>query len=171
MAGFAAWWCIRAAASSTRSKCHGNEITAGVGAKLKQVAYAGKAAGLGGLEWMEGIPGAVGGGLRMNAGAMGSQTFENVVRVRYLDGEGKPHDENARSNWKCITVTFRRWKKIMRSLRCFAATPAAAGGNRAPPGGVAGETTHDPAEPRKAPAAFSRIRRAVRPENWWTNWA
>jgi UDP-N-acetylmuramate--L-alanine ligase/UDP-N-acetylenolpyruvoylglucosamine reductase len=69
----------------------GNEITAGVGAKLKQVAYAGKAAGLGGLEWMEGIPGAVGGGLRMNAGAMGAQTFENVVSVRYLDGEGNAH--------------------------------------------------------------------------------
>jgi UDP-N-acetylmuramate--alanine ligase len=67
---------------------NGNEITAGVGAKLKEVAYAGKAAGLGGLEWMEGIPGAVGGGLRMNAGAMGAQTFENVVRVRYLDPDG-----------------------------------------------------------------------------------
>jgi UDP-N-acetylmuramate--alanine ligase len=69
----------------------GNEITAGVGAKLKQIAYAGKAAGLGGLEWMEGIPGAVGGGLRMNAGAMGAQTFENVVRIRYLDQEGNAH--------------------------------------------------------------------------------
>ena len=69
----------------------GNEITAGVGAKLKDIAYAGKAAGIGGLEWMEGIPGAVGGGLRMNAGAMGAQTFENVVRVRYLDVEGNPH--------------------------------------------------------------------------------
>jgi len=69
----------------------GNEITAGVGAKLKEVAYAGKAVGIGGLEWMEGIPGAVGGGLRMNAGAMGAQTFENVVRVRYLDIEGNPH--------------------------------------------------------------------------------
>jgi len=31
---------------------NGNEITAGVGAKLKEIAYAGKAAGLGGLEWM-----------------------------------------------------------------------------------------------------------------------
>ena len=69
----------------------GNEITAGVGAKLKQIAYAGKGAGLGGLEWMEGIPGAVGGGLRMNAGAMGAQTFESVVRVRYLDSEGNAH--------------------------------------------------------------------------------
>lgn len=67
---------------------NGTEITAGVGAKLKEIAYAGKSAGIGGLEWMEGIPGAVGGGLRMNAGAMGAQTFENVVRVRYLDAEG-----------------------------------------------------------------------------------
>jgi UDP-N-acetylmuramate--alanine ligase len=68
---------------------NGHEITAGVGAKLKEVAYAGKSAGLGGLEWMEGIPGAVGGGLRMNAGAMGAQTFENLVRVRYLDANGE----------------------------------------------------------------------------------
>ncbi|PZR73242.1 MAG: UDP-N-acetylenolpyruvoylglucosamine reductase [Chthoniobacterales bacterium] len=74
-----------------RVEVSGNEITAGVGAKLKQVAYAGKAAGLGGLEWMEGIPGAVGGGLRMNAGAMGAQTFENVVSLRYLDSEGNAH--------------------------------------------------------------------------------
>ncbi len=70
---------------------NGCEITAGVGAKLREVAYAGKTAGIGGLEWMEGIPGAVGGGLRMNAGAMGAQTFENVVRVRYLDATGEAH--------------------------------------------------------------------------------
>lgn len=69
----------------------GTQITAGVGAKLKEVAYAARGASLGGLEWMEGIPGAVGGGLRMNAGAMGVQTFENVVSVRYLDSEGNPH--------------------------------------------------------------------------------
>jgi UDP-N-acetylenolpyruvoylglucosamine reductase len=69
----------------------GEQITAGAGVKLKEIAYAGRAAGLGGLEWMEGIPGAVGGALRMNAGAMGSQAFDNVVSVRYLDGDGKPH--------------------------------------------------------------------------------
>lgn len=73
---------------------NGNEITAGVGAKLKEIAYAGRTAGLGGLEWMEGIPGMVGGGLRMNAGAMGAQTFEKVVRLRYLDGEGNSHSKS-----------------------------------------------------------------------------
>src|SRR5206468_2970265 len=71
----------------------GNEITAGVGAKLKHVAYAGRDAGIGGLEWMEGIPGEVGGALRMNAGAMDGQTFEHVVSVRVLDAEGKLVDE------------------------------------------------------------------------------
>jgi UDP-N-acetylmuramate--alanine ligase len=70
---------------------NGAEIIAGAGAKLKEVAYAGKGAGIGGLEWLEGIPGTVGGGLRMNAGAMGAQTFENVVRVRYLDANGEAH--------------------------------------------------------------------------------
>ncbi|MEP6976361.1 MAG: UDP-N-acetylmuramate dehydrogenase, partial [Spartobacteria bacterium] len=71
----------------------GLEVTAGVGAKLKQVAYAGKAAGIGGFEWMEGIPGAVGGGLKMNAGAMGVQTFDQVVSVRYLDREGEVQEK------------------------------------------------------------------------------
>jgi len=71
----------------------GLEVTAGVGAKLKQIAYTGKAARIGGFEWMEGIPGSVGGGLRMNAGAMGRQTFDQVVRVRYLDREGIAHEK------------------------------------------------------------------------------
>ena len=74
-----------------RVEVEGEQIVAGVGAKLKQVAYTAKTAGIGGLEWMEGIPGEVGGALRMNAGAMGAETFDNVVRIRYLDGEGHPH--------------------------------------------------------------------------------
>ncbi len=74
-----------------RIDVEGCEITAGAGVKLRQVAYAARAAGLGGLEWMEGIPGAVGGALRMNAGAMGAQTFENITRIHYLDAEGNPH--------------------------------------------------------------------------------
>jgi UDP-N-acetylenolpyruvoylglucosamine reductase len=59
--------------------------------KLKELAYAARDAGIGGLEWMEGIPGNVGGGLRMNAGAMGAETFGNVVNVRYLDAETAIH--------------------------------------------------------------------------------
>jgi UDP-N-acetylmuramate--alanine ligase len=78
-----------------RIEVHETQITAGVGVKLKQLAYAGKAHGIGGFEWMEGIPGTVGGGLRMNAGAMGGQTFDNVVSVRFLDSDGSVHVKSA----------------------------------------------------------------------------
>jgi UDP-N-acetylenolpyruvoylglucosamine reductase len=38
---------------------------------------------------MEGIPGNVGGALRMNAGAMGIETFDQVVSVTFLDEDGE----------------------------------------------------------------------------------
>lgn len=71
-----------------QSEVNGDEITAGVGLKLKQLTAIAKNAGIGGFEWMEGIPGNLGGSLRMNAGAMGLETFGQVVRVRYCDQDG-----------------------------------------------------------------------------------
>jgi len=64
------------------------EITAGAGVRLKKLASLAGGSGIGGFEWMEGIPGNVGGALRMNAGAMGSETFDQVVRVTFLDEDG-----------------------------------------------------------------------------------
>ena len=64
-----------------------NQIEAGAGARFKAVTGAARGAEIGGFEWMEGIPGNVGGGLRMNAGAMGTTTFDQVVSVKYLDWE------------------------------------------------------------------------------------
>ena len=61
------------------------EISAGVAVGLKRLAGTAAKAGIGGFEWMAGIPGAVGGSLRMNAGAMGEEMFGQVVRVRVLD--------------------------------------------------------------------------------------
>jgi len=90
----------------------GCEITAGAGVKLRQVAYAARAANLGGLEWMEGIPGAVGGGLRMNAGAMGAQTFGNVTRIRYLDAEGNSHVKNRDE----LEVFYRRFPLLEKNF-------------------------------------------------------
>jgi UDP-N-acetylenolpyruvoylglucosamine reductase len=70
-------------------RVEGNRLVAGAGARLKKIASAARNAGLGGFEWMEGIPGNLGGALRMNAGAMGSQTFDQVVSVRLLDKNGE----------------------------------------------------------------------------------
>ncbi len=72
----------------SRHIVNGSEITAGVGLKLKQITAIARNAGIGGFEWMEGIPGSLGGSLRMNAGAMGAETFEQVVSVRYCDQDG-----------------------------------------------------------------------------------
>ena len=71
-----------------RYKISGHEITAGVGVKLKRLSAIARNACIGGFEWMEGIPGNLGGGLRMNAGAMGIETFDQVVRVRTCDQDG-----------------------------------------------------------------------------------
>ena len=71
-----------------KASVEGNHITAGVGIKLKQLAATARNAGLTGFEWMDGIPGNLGGALRMNAGAMGTQTFDQVVRIRFADRDG-----------------------------------------------------------------------------------
>lgn len=65
-----------------------NLVTAGAGVRLKKLASVAGAHGIGGFEWMEGIPGNVGGALRMNAGAMGIEMFDQVVRVTFLDEDG-----------------------------------------------------------------------------------
>ena len=73
------------------AECHVNDdghVVAGAGVRLKKVASVAQAAGIGGFEWMEGIPGNVGGALRMNAGAMGVETFDQVVEVVFLDEDG-----------------------------------------------------------------------------------
>ncbi len=66
----------------------GERLRCGAGAKLKSVAVEGRRHGLSGLEFLEGIPGSVGGALRMNAGAMGAATFDVVESVRLMDFEG-----------------------------------------------------------------------------------
>ena len=80
--------CLKKPAFS-RIEVQGNQITAGAGARLKQVANTAKQNALGGLEFLEGIPGSIGGALRMNAGAMGGATFDSLVSVRYMSREGE----------------------------------------------------------------------------------
>lgn len=66
----------------------GDTIRAGAGVRLKALSAAAQSAGIGGFEWMEGIPGNVGGSLRMNAGAMGGETFDQVVSVTMIGSDG-----------------------------------------------------------------------------------
>lgn len=74
----------------------GDKIRAGVGVRLKALSGTAAAAGLAGFEWMEGIPGDVGGCLRMNAGAMGVEAFDQVESLRYADQEGNILEKSPR---------------------------------------------------------------------------
>jgi len=77
----------------SRVEITGYRIHCGAGAKLKQVAVLAKLSELTGLEFLEGIPGTVGGALRMNAGAMGGWMFDVVESMRYMDFSGQAHEE------------------------------------------------------------------------------
>ncbi|EAS51515.1 UDP-N-acetylenolpyruvoylglucosamine reductase [Aurantimonas manganoxydans SI85-9A1] len=66
-------------------------LRAGTALPDKRLAAAALEAGLGGFHFYHGIPGAIGGALRMNAGANGVETCERVVEVRALDRQGAVH--------------------------------------------------------------------------------
>jgi UDP-N-acetylmuramate dehydrogenase len=68
-----------------------NRIRAGAAVPDKRVAAVALEAGIGGFHFYHGIPGSIGGALRMNAGANGVETRERVVEVRALDRQGKVH--------------------------------------------------------------------------------
>ena len=70
----------------------GTRVRCGAGAKQKVVAVEAKRNGLTGVEFLEGIPGSIGGALRMNAGAMGGATFQAVESVRVMDFTGAVHE-------------------------------------------------------------------------------
>jgi UDP-N-acetylenolpyruvoylglucosamine reductase len=73
----------------------GERLHCGAGAKLKNVSVEAKRNNLSGVEFLEGIPGSVGGALRMNAGAMGAATFGAVESLRFMDHAGEIHERNA----------------------------------------------------------------------------
>ena len=60
---------------------------------------------LGGFEFMEGIPGNLGGALRMNAGAMQGWTMEVVESVRSIDLARPRPRGRRRPTWKSIIAT------------------------------------------------------------------
>ncbi len=72
----------------SRIEIAGDRLQCGAGAKLKTVSVEAKRNKLAGLEFLEGIPGSVGGALRMNAGAMGGAMFDVVESVRLMDFAG-----------------------------------------------------------------------------------
>lgn len=83
---------VRLARGFADVSTHDRLVEAGAGALDLNVALAARQAGTAGLEFLSGIPGTVGGGLRMNAGAYSAE-FKDVLRGAVaLDAEGNRHD-------------------------------------------------------------------------------
>jgi UDP-N-acetylenolpyruvoylglucosamine reductase len=64
-------------------------VWAGAGLRLKNLCGLAAKAGLAGFEFLEGIPGNLGGALRMNAGAMGGWMFDVVEQVQVMAPDGE----------------------------------------------------------------------------------
>jgi UDP-N-acetylmuramate dehydrogenase len=66
----------------------GNRIRAGTGVPDVKVARVAQEAGLDGLVFYRGIPGGIGGALRMNGGAYGRETKDALIEARGVDRHG-----------------------------------------------------------------------------------
>lgn len=92
----------------------GNCVTAGAGATLKAAALAAMENGLTGLEFAAGIPGTVGGGLVMNAGAYDGEIRFVTRSVRLLMPDGSIRDYSGRQ------MAFGYRTSVLRSIDAVA---------------------------------------------------
>src|SRR5271155_4140321 len=69
----------------------GLRMRAGAAVPDVKVARAAQDAGIAGLSFMRGIPGGIGGALRMNGGASGGETREALTEARAVDRQGRVH--------------------------------------------------------------------------------
>jgi UDP-N-acetylmuramate dehydrogenase len=73
------------------TSAHEDIVSAGAAALDKRVAETAAAANLGGMEFFFGIPGTIGGALRMNAGANGAETKDVLIEASGVGRDGKLH--------------------------------------------------------------------------------
>jgi len=69
----------------------GRNVGAGAAVPDVKVARAAQEAGIAGLSFLRGIPGSIGGALRMNGGAYGRETKDAVIEARAVDRAGRVH--------------------------------------------------------------------------------
>lgn len=72
-------------------KVEGQRVSAGTAVPDVKLARAAAEAGIAGLSFYRGIPGSIGGALRMNAGAHGTETKDVLVGARAVDRQGNIH--------------------------------------------------------------------------------
>jgi UDP-N-acetylmuramate dehydrogenase len=86
---------VRLPAVFGKVEVDGMRIRAGAAALDAAVARKAADAGIAGLEFLRGVPGTIGGALRMNAGCYGSEIKDIFVEATALDGKGGKHTLSA----------------------------------------------------------------------------
>ena len=111
----------------SRIEIIGQRLHCGAGAKLKTVAVEARRNSLAGMEFLEGIPGTVGGALRMNAGAMAGTMFGIVESVRLMDVSGNAQERTAKE----LDVEYRCCKTLKTHIALAAVLKGEAGAREA----------------------------------------
>jgi UDP-N-acetylenolpyruvoylglucosamine reductase len=101
----------------TRITVQAPQLHCGAGVRLKDLAQEARRYGIADLEFLSGIPGTVGGALRMNAGAWNAMTFERVQSIRFMAPDGTIQELPG----SVIPVTYRRCA-LLRDHIALAAT-------------------------------------------------
>lgn len=121
------------------------DLRAAAGVRLKQLCADACRLGLAGFEFLEGIPGTVGGSLRMNAGAMGSWIHDRVVEVRLITFEGDLQTLPASQ----IHADYRHCRELQEAIAVRALLRAT--------------KAREPADIRATMQEFARKRKASQP--------
>ena len=82
---------VRLGRSFAQVQVDGERVVAGGAAMDVNVARAAAAVGITGLEFLSGVPGTIGGAIRMNAGAYGSELSDVIVSAEAIDPGGERH--------------------------------------------------------------------------------
>ena len=146
----------------------GEDISAGSGAPDPAVSAAARDAGLTGLEFLSGIPGSIGGALRMNAGAYGGEINDILVSCEAVDPKGD--SPQARTERYGLRISAMRhsgrldlhWRPLARRIRRQDGDRDADGRNPA-------KSRKEPADPHAHRRQhFQATRTATPPGNWQT---
>ena len=113
MAASRAWSCA-CSASFGRVAVEGTRIRAGAAALDAAVARAAADAGIAGLEFLRGVPGTIGGALRMNAGCYGSEIKDVFVEATAIDAQGNKRRARRRRDGVPLSQIRRRRRSRLR---------------------------------------------------------
>ena len=103
--------CLRGAQAGV-SQISKNEICVRADMTMSRVAVTAAAIGLSGLEFAHGIPGTIGGGVYMNAGAYGGEIKDVCTRIRIMDMDGNTRwisNEEAGFSYRHSAIEDNHW--------------------------------------------------------------